>query len=94
MDVDAQCSFPREIEIINSIRRVVHGLLDLTCENDGNGLIALISGQGPNAMCLMENINELRTCQFNGFYAFVRGIVVKLIENETFEFKMDAEDCM
>jgi len=92
MAIYAQCSFPSEIESDNSIRRIVLSLLDLFCANDGNDLISLIFGL-EGRQCLMENIDAVRICQYKEVYAIVKGFLVKLIENETFEFKMDAEDC-
>jgi len=92
MAVDAQCSFPSEIESDNSIRRIVVSLLDLFCANDGNDLISLIFGL-EGRQCLMENVDAMKICQYKEVYAIVKGFLVKLIENETFEFKMDEEDC-
>ncbi|XP_037042538.1 uncharacterized protein LOC119078912 [Bradysia coprophila] len=91
MEVNAQCSFPSEIEFDNSIRRIVYGLLDVTCANDGNDFISLITGQG--RQCLQENLNELKTCQYKEIHAILKGLIVKLIEYERFEWKMDADDC-
>jgi hypothetical protein len=91
MAVDAQCSFPSELKIDTSIVNIVHGLLDLFCANNGNDLIALIFGQAQ--LCFMENLSELKTCKNKQFYAIVKGFLVKLIENETFEFKMNEDDC-
>lgn len=91
MAVDAQCSFPSEIKIDTSIANIVRGLLDLICANDGNDYISMSFGQG--RQCLVENLNEMMTCQNKQFYAIVKGFVIKLIENETFELKMDADDC-
>lgn len=91
MAVDSQCSYPSEIETDNSFRTIVGKISDLICEDDGSGLVSLLVGQG--YQCIGENIEELLTCSFESLYAIVKGFVVKLIENETFEFKMDAEDC-
>lgn len=91
MAVDVQCSFPSEIETDNSIHRVITKMTDLLCANDGNDLIAMT--MGPGRKCILDNLNELKTCSYKTLYAIVKGFVVKLIENETFEFKMDAEDC-
>ncbi|KAG4079522.1 hypothetical protein HA402_005219 [Bradysia odoriphaga] len=91
IEVNAECSFPSEIEIDNSIRRIVYGLFDVTCANNGDDFISLITGQG--RQCITENLNELKTCQYKELYAILRGLIVKLIEYETFEWKMNADDC-
>lgn len=90
--VDVQCSFQVEKEIENSFARIVHGSLNLFCTNDGNDLISLIFGQSAR-QCMMENLNEIKTCSNKELYAVVKAFVVRLIENETFEFKMNADDC-
>jgi len=89
--LSAQCSYPSEIAIENSIRRIITSMSEVICTNDGNDLFSLTSGQGRE--CVLENLTELKTCSIKALYAIVKGIVVKFVENETFELKMDAEDC-
>lgn len=91
MGVDAQCSFPSEIETDNSTFNIVRNILDLVCENDGNDLITLIFRQ--RLRCFKEHVDDVKTCANKALYAIVKRFIVKLIESETFEFKMDAEDC-
>lgn len=92
IEVDVQCSFPREMEIETSFARIVHGSLNLFCANDGNDLISLIVGKSAR-QCRYDNSIEVGTCLNKNLYAIVKGFVVKLIENETFDFRMNADDC-
>lgn len=84
----AQCSFPSKIESRNSIYRIVKNILNAVCVNDGNDMISMIFGQ-----CLIENLNEIKTCSIKASYAIVKGFFVKMIEYETFDYRMDAERC-
>lgn len=92
LEVNAQCSFPREIEVDNSIRNIIYGLLDVVCANDGDDFISMVTGQ-ETQQCVMENLIELKTCQYKELYTIAKRFIAKLIENETFEFRMDADDC-
>jgi len=91
VSVDVQCSFPSEIEIENSIYRIIRNTLNLVCANDGNDFISLFFGQG--RQCLIENLNEGKICSNKATYAIIKGLFVKLIEYETFDYKMNADEC-
>ncbi len=91
MAVDAQCSYPSEIESDTSFRTILAKTSDLLCEDDGNNFMSLVFGQG--SQCVLENVNELLTCSYEAMYSVVKGFLVKLVEYETFEFKMDEHDC-
>ncbi len=91
MALEAQCSYPSEIETDNSLHAILVKVSDLLCENDGNSLASLFFG--PGQQCLMENVKKILTCTNEATYAILKGFVVKFVENKTFEFKMDAEDC-
>lgn len=91
MAVDAQCSYPGEIETDNSFRTIVGKVLDSLCQNDGSTFISMFVGEGHD--CMRENTDELATCGLESIYAVVKAFIVKFIEDETFEFKMSADDC-
>lgn len=91
MAVDAQCSYPGEIESDNSFRTIMVKVLDLLCNNDGGTFMSLIAGEGHD--CINESVDDLASCGLESIYSIVKAFMVKLIEDETFEFKMSAEDC-
>lgn len=91
MAVDAQCSYPGEIESDNSFRTIVVKVLDLLCDNDGSTFVSLFAGEAHD--CIGANFDDLASCSLESLYAIVKAFIVKLIEDEKFEFKMSAEDC-
>jgi hypothetical protein len=86
----AACSYPSEIAISDSFERIFNKTVDLICLNDGDDF-ALSIQKFPQ--CFESSESEVKTCSMKAGYAILKRILEKLIENEHFEFKMDAEDC-
>lgn len=67
-------------------------MLNMICANDKNDFgIFDVKGEGEH--CLTSNRVRIVTCANKAVYSVAKRIVEKLIENEHFEFEMDAEDC-
>lgn len=88
----SRCYYPSEIKGFETLHRLMSNLLDLICSNEKDDF-AVFEFKGEGEQCLASNRVKIMTCVNRAAYSLAKRVVEKLIENERFEFEMEAEDC-
>ncbi|KAJ6645293.1 hypothetical protein Bhyg_00497 [Pseudolycoriella hygida] len=91
--VKKPCSFPSEIERTDKILNFLKNIVDSMCVNEGSDLDSITSRKGAGRKCVETNMKEIKTCTNKALYAASKRLLLKFVENEHFEFKIDQEDC-
>lgn len=81
------CSFPEEIKLHGAAYRIFSKMNDLYCANDS--FFEKMKGD----QCLIDSRDQIKTCIQKSSFEIVKKFAVKFIENEKFEWKMNADDC-
>lgn len=86
------CYYPGEMEIIRKMHKIVKNMVHLMCANGDNDF-ALFDANVAGQRCFESSQVEIMTCINKAIYSVTQRILEKWIENEHFQFEVEAEDC-